>query len=363
MKKLQLGADPEALFVRQAGSRQSIVPASLVFGHSSLGTYIGTDGHPTPVEVRPPPSSNVLQLLATIAHAVSTLGVFAHTTRQNLALAARPIISREPLGGHIHTSFITRESDSVENKYTRVMNYTLVPLEYAVQPWALRSERNQRYGRIGDYRIQHYTTLRDGYAFWHMEYRHPSTWLQHPKLAYAYLALAKLALLNWETLAVAAYDHTVGFASADDAKITLESRLGRLLQTGKKSADLRHIPTVLRWLMEDPDPSLLNPQGLVVMEEWRKIAPALPNMPDDVGESDEDDPEVDVDLRRPPPDDEDQEPPWPEEEEAEEEAEEEEELTAEDVVAYNNDTIRAQHRSIRFTTSPDTTPSRGLTFS
>jgi len=55
-----------------------------------------------------------------------------------------------------------------------------------------------------------------GYSYQHWEYRTPSTWLVHPWLAYTYLALAKLSLLNWEhVVALSGKDGGAKVAKAD----------------------------------------------------------------------------------------------------------------------------------------------------
>ena len=84
------------------------------------------------------------------------------------------------------------------------LGYLMGPLENWTQPWPGRLARNNRYGPAMGDPIRWLTTDRpkmdkyDKWGFIHFEYRVPSTWLQHPWLAYAYLAMTKFTWLNWD---------------------------------------------------------------------------------------------------------------------------------------------------------------------
>lgn len=235
----RLGSDPEFLFAHPNGT---VVPASTVVGPQG-NQFVGFDGHNATGELRPRPFFNIkgqMFDLATAIHEISNMV-------PNLVLVARPFYANEPLGGHIHVSgfaqsgpipsgiasllreygLMIRDGGLIhdpENKRTRsletgdytlltefarstsfegtrlgtILSYLLHPFEVEVQPADERISRNNRYGTPHDVRtgVSKPTMLLSDATYWHYEYRMPSTWLNHPRLAYAYFALAKLSMLN-----------------------------------------------------------------------------------------------------------------------------------------------------------------------
>lgn len=89
----------------------------------------------------------------------------------------------------------------------RKLHYLLHPLEMMLFG-KVRGDRQPGGSGVKDPYIRlpdHATSddlacYREGKAYIRFEYRFPSTWLQHPTLAFVYLGLAKLAILNWDLL-------------------------------------------------------------------------------------------------------------------------------------------------------------------
>ena len=257
LRLYRIGSDPECLFARVKDWKAYIVPANTIITNNrnlGLTTFIGTDGHPATCEFRPRPAHNVGGHMYDLAVAVTTTADHLAQRKgfEDVALLASPWVENEPLGGHIHLSFFLDDplikaaqdvnliyhngqfvayntqmpavtltesirvklgayaANAAEGKaftplsFAKALDHLLVPFECWVQPWHGRIRRNGRYGINNDVvRMMNHTRPPDLFpnlAYFHTEYRMPSTWLQHPTVTYCYLALAKLAVLNFSRL-------------------------------------------------------------------------------------------------------------------------------------------------------------------
>ena len=228
----------------------------------TLNSFIGTDGHNSIGELRPRPCHNIRQHLYDIATALTIVDEHLKSRKdlKHVKIYASPELGGDTLAGHIHVSFfvddpLTKEvirigriqglNGQLVNGYTcglnagppgpallewvpilaryaeeaaaerlvtplvmaRSMAFLLEPLEWWLQPWHSRKRRNRNYGTgLDAVRWQ-----QDGlnpftrpklveHAWMHFEYRTPSTWLVHPWMAYTYLALAKITMVNWQLI-------------------------------------------------------------------------------------------------------------------------------------------------------------------
>lgn len=257
----RLGSDPEFLFARIRELEPNIIGANQVITENKalgLTTFIGVDAHAATAELRPPPAHNIRRHVADVASGIMSTAEHLQKRKdmQDVVLLAKPFVGGEPLGGHIHVSFfydnaVMREivntygmnyfgkmvgadhnlppvprkgaklpegllqafndlavglAIPTPDNFVHTMNWLLEPFEGTVQVWHHRRQRNAKYGLALDSQIRWMDGKRpnrphfDSYAYLHYEYRTPSTWMQHPWLAYAYLALAKLTCLNWRTI-------------------------------------------------------------------------------------------------------------------------------------------------------------------
>lgn len=210
----------------------------------------------TTAELRPPPAYNIWLHLSYIAYGISEMQKYLDTKYAKIPyrMYAQPALDQEFLGGHIHVSGFIPEpplkhaieaanqihmgqvsaqawnpsiptpvgktDPALMAEYMRgvisgelttpilfwkTMNYLAYPFECWIQPWQERSLRFGHYANQehGHYFIRWLNSQRpnrprfNDWAYVHMEYRTPSTWMVHPWLAYAYFALAKLTALNW----------------------------------------------------------------------------------------------------------------------------------------------------------------------
>lgn len=188
----------------------------------------------------------------------------SRTRHKGTVLMALPWVAPEALGGHIHTSFwvddpLVKEALQANLVYhsgklrawhtngpmmmhdpnklqeyiisavngttvtpenvCRTLDFLLMPFECWIQPWGPREKRmqwclgphhynaqNPGNGDNANYLVRWLFTTpparqdRDGLSYMHVEYRTPSTWLIHPWLAYVYFSLAKLTMLNYNTV-------------------------------------------------------------------------------------------------------------------------------------------------------------------
>ena len=253
-KLYRMGSDPEVLFVRPVDFDYVITPAYDVLGRDKKKTtssFIGTDSRPVIAEIRPNPSRNLKRHLYEVAYAIVTTQDYLDTSARwkGLKMLAYPHLHNENLGGHIHASFFIDDplylklkqygltfggggnyiasiggQEAQRNRdleaevvnaimerrcvtpliWGQALGWLLGPFEKWVQPWVPREVRNAHYGANASADLVRLGVSKPPYnhpgAYVHWEYRMPSTWLQHPWLAYAYLGLAKLAMLNMPTV-------------------------------------------------------------------------------------------------------------------------------------------------------------------
>lgn len=248
----RVGADPEYVIAVLRGATWELVSANeMVQGGRGTTLFMGTDGHSTTAEVRPSPVHNVDSMLVELAYGLTTAYDGVRKTRPTAEFFARPKFLNEPCGGHIHASFFTKDDafqrmlydGQIVNQQEAVgflhgrglsgltsqtagvwdvadvkrkenegaiptpfvvaksLAYLLGPLEYWVQPWGERVSRNTTYGRANEIRYGDIVTRPEsaqmaGWSYLKYEYRTPSTWLHSPLLAYLYIGMAKLVMLN-----------------------------------------------------------------------------------------------------------------------------------------------------------------------
>jgi hypothetical protein len=246
----RMGSDPEFLFVKPADFDYTITPACSILGKDKAKTaasFIGCDNRPVIAEIRPTPSRNLKRHMYDLAYALHTAQQYVAQKHMGHELLAIPHLHNETLGGHIHVSGFLADptwvqiakygwtiradsglvpspstaSESMQREivhaindgrlltpytWAQIMNWLLEPFEFWVMPWVQRENRNHHYGgpmspdviRLG---VSTAPFARPDAVYVHWEYRLPSTWLIHPHLAYAYLGLAKLVMLNFRVVA------------------------------------------------------------------------------------------------------------------------------------------------------------------
>ncbi len=304
------GSDPEFVFARIEDYDPVLIPATQIITNNrarGLNSFIGTDGHASTAELRPPPAHNIRRHLYDIAVALDAVDARLEERSKNdkvkLSMIATPMVSGEPLGGHIHTSFFVNHAgmahakrinyiyssagwDQVDSNipptslseldrkvlreveresrdgllptipnFATAMHYLVQTFEKWVQPSTRRSQRNQRYGGERD-GIRWMPTKPPAmpkysdHAYFHLEYRVPSTWLVHPWLAYAYFALSKLTVLNFPRVYELAINTPtmMEYASTDDARDAFLKRLALVTDGGKQTRDLYDLGNVLTFI-------------------------------------------------------------------------------------------------------------------
>lgn len=337
-----LGSDPEFLFVTRKEFRPTVIQAnSVITGNkvAALKSFVGTDNHAATAELRPGPAHNVGRHLYDIAYGLSETDKWLATSKKFKALgvhmSAQPFLGDEPLGGHIHTSFFLDEPETkrimelnrvcrrgvitaldpnlptptltpaniafcqkyieshFEKKlfrvedYIELMDYLIWPFECAVQPWWDRLRRNTRYGGLDGMgekvrqNISHPSNVGKAskFAYLHYEYRVPSTWLCHPWLAYAYLGLAKLVMLNTglimeqitTTQSKLRYENIDGQPRNDEAKNVFENRFKLLVNKGKWTTDIRGLTRILPLCFENRAAWFEIPGQPIDLEAWRGL--------------------------------------------------------------------------------------------
>lgn len=229
-----------------------------------LRSFIGTDGHASTAELRPNPCRNVYWHLLKIADGLHEVrnSIRYHSRKMDrplLAVAQPSLGPSETMGGHIWISFWYKSKlssdvvhkagiiyDNDQRDYrrsnqqrpiepdqmptrlsqTKLQQYIDLAqrgeelsldlcwkkLHYLIHPLEMMLYGKVRTDRTSPHVRDHYirtpdlpseadqAMFRPGWAYFRFEYRIPSTWLQHPTLAFAYLGLAKLAMLNWDLL-------------------------------------------------------------------------------------------------------------------------------------------------------------------
>lgn len=252
----RIGSDPEALFGMGSGPSGRIerIPATRFVGSDraqTLRSFIGCDGHAQTAELRPPPCHNVLWHLMKIANGLAHIH---KALPSDVFVLAQPSLSRETMGGHIWISLFynnplaakmvhqlgqvynesaggmmqsmqlrddsragvvsTMERRDYVDQCIAGQNLTVdtcwMKLHYLIEPLEMltfagtRAERtngvNDLYVRLPNAGPDSGIPYRPESAYFRFEYRFPSTWLHSPQLAFCYLGLAKLAILNWDSL-------------------------------------------------------------------------------------------------------------------------------------------------------------------
>lgn len=184
-----LGADPEfVLRNRRTGRTVSAARFFSRWGVVGLDrAYIKRNGvnfYPL-AEVRPPPSSDPLQLVENLRRAVAQGA--ARVRGHAISFQAGGTSSRRfTIGGHIHFSNVRLTTDLLH----ALDNYVALPLLFLENPVSCR-RRRPRYGFLGDWRPQPHGGF---------EYRTPASWLVSPQYAAAALCLAKAVVQDYPLL-------------------------------------------------------------------------------------------------------------------------------------------------------------------
>lgn len=238
------GADPECLLYNDTTGSTIRASQFVPPGVNGTSLWVGTDGHPATCEIRPIPAHNIKLFILHVADAVTALGNFLAAyrdrTKHDIWAVAQPSFASEPLGGHIHLSFYYYEPDTATVVPTgRVLRGAISSSprrrgayatedeidRYATNPDALDMDRfvERVHSLVGPFERAFFGTHRDarrsidlarrgdmheidtvpqrpGAAYFRIEYRYPSTPLAHPILTYVHHALAKLAVLNYNSL-------------------------------------------------------------------------------------------------------------------------------------------------------------------
>lgn len=340
----RIGSDPEWVFTKDVEWSPFIVPAAEVISNNkalATKTFVGTDNHNATAEVRPQPSHNIKRQLLDIATGLVAVRKYMDESSkfQNLRIMAWPYVLNEPLGGHIHVSFLIdeplvawahernitygsnlipltsvgqqhpppggmaypkseQEREMLEQFaimaskweiptpwiFGKTLNYLCQPFERWVQPWPARVQRNSKYGnnlndlvRIGVSSKPKIDKFQS-YSYCHYEYRMPSTWLQHPYLAYAYYALAKFTMLNFDMLSqitkkngADVTDQGMGEPKNSKYKALFEKRWGYVNSLPRKiTNDIKDLPMVLEEI-EKNRLTWFDPSGGVNVNYWRDL--------------------------------------------------------------------------------------------
>ena len=175
----KIGADVE-VGLRKDGE---FIPAYDVFSRS-IGTtgIFGLDGHPATSELRPAPSTNIIEVVTNI---YTALNCFTDIFDENgITVHAGHWQDSKPLGFHIHFG-IGEDSITHRNEITTYLNFfldTLIsPATDNMEEKRLRRDRG--YGRTSDIRSKPYG----------FEYRTPGSFIHNPELTMIYFTIAKLA--------------------------------------------------------------------------------------------------------------------------------------------------------------------------
>ena len=305
---------------------------------AALRSFIGTDGHNSLGEIRPRPSHHVRQQLYDIASGILSTNEYlrSHKSFKDVYLYASPEYHGETMAGHVHVSFfvddpLTKYALSngriyglgayLQNSTTcglntpppppvavndvpklaeyakraclgelvtpavfvTVMDYLVRPFEFWIQPWFARERRNSNYGLGVDAARWEQSGVNPGtrpklrdHAWLHFEYRTPSTWLVHPWLAYTYLSLVKVSMLNWDfilrlatkdPLAISRHNTTPG---NEDARKLFLSRWERVTKEGKLTRDTQLLPKSIATCEENREAWFSN-FGKVQVAEWERV--------------------------------------------------------------------------------------------
>ena len=329
-----IGSDPEFLFVTKQDFRPVTVAASTVITSNkvlALKSFIGTDNHAATAELRPGPAHNVGRHLYDIAYGLHETDKWLSTQKKyaETRIVAQPYVNEEPLGGHVHCSFFLDEPETqtitalnrvyrqdrftifdveqpapqltpehikmfqaysqkfheqklfTSSDFTYGLDYLLLPFECAIQPWYDRQRRNGRYGGvtgIGDRVRQNVSYPKSSkankFAYLHYEYRVPSTWLCHPWLAYSYLGLAKLCMLNFKEIwgdQNSSMPRETDKPSNGVYQKIFQERFNRLMKCGRCSNDLKSLVEIIPKCFETRAAWFEVPAQSIDIDAWRRL--------------------------------------------------------------------------------------------
>lgn len=193
-KPVVFGMDPEFLLRNSQGK---IVPASRYLpskggaGYDSATVLGRKHIHPL-AELRPEPSDNVTILVNNLRRTmwIAATQITDHSLQW---IAGGMPIQGLPLGGHLHMSGITLNSQLIR----ALDNYLALPLIMIED--TSTGGRRKKYGRLGDIR-------RPGHGGF--EYRTLPSWIVSPSITKGVLALISLIVQHYEELSSRPLDHT-----------------------------------------------------------------------------------------------------------------------------------------------------------
>jgi len=181
-----IGSDPEFMFANPSGS--TVIHAVNV--GLKVGIAAGMDQNERLVELRPWPSTSVVEHLASILSTLRWL-YRVYSTSRNLTWRAGAFFAGDGIGGHIHFG---RKRPTRDKETQGLDGLALILAKSGLFPlgeWQRRmhgDERHQFYGQFGDTRPQLH-----GY-----EYRTLPSWLDSPLNAFVTLTASKLVVLDPE---------------------------------------------------------------------------------------------------------------------------------------------------------------------
>lgn len=184
LNHFSVGSDPEFSFMNMDGERIEAHSCGL-----KVGLVAGSDQNERLVELRPWPSTSVVEHLAGILTALRWLYRVYNRTAGSYWWRAGAYFAGDGMGGHVHfgRKRPTRgEEVAALDGLARAFRATGL---FPNREWDRRIQGDrlgQHYGAPGDFRIQ-----RHGY-----EYRSLPSWLQSPTVAFIAVAASKLAVLD-----------------------------------------------------------------------------------------------------------------------------------------------------------------------
>jgi len=209
--------------------------------------------------------------------AVFTEGVESKMSWVNSQPLSLPTVSLAKIIQSIETRMYTKEHIYTPLTYVNVLGWLMLPLEHWVQDWDLRLVRNTHYGAgfDGSVRVKssvpplELTSRYPTSAYLHYEYRVPSTWLVHPCIAYAYLALVKTCLVNFPLLA-----NTIEVCKAPSSNLgaydLLCHRMNTLGPSLRLTRDSASLPVAIRRIRENYQ-TWCRPNTPVFTDAWKSL--------------------------------------------------------------------------------------------
>ncbi len=178
--EFKLGADPEFC----------CVDGEVLYNANNFSTLtdsseLGRDGSGVPLEVRPNPEVEPLNLVKNIGE-IFKRAILKEPDLTNYEWRAGAVVKEHPTGGHIHFGIKDIYDDIQRAAYylDQYVGATSLLLENPVE--GKKRRYNFNYGKRCDHRAQHHG----------MEYRVPSSWIMSPKSASAILCLSKTVMFE-----------------------------------------------------------------------------------------------------------------------------------------------------------------------